>query len=340
VVHRGADKVYMDDGSFLGHRKAELYPTDAVRSVGAAEFIFAPPDSNKYLPEGYVENTLGGLPELLRRRYMDGEWLFTSGLSYFETDAMLHYADMIAPTLRRFDFLPIPGGGKAEIREHGEGKIRVFAEPVEGHSYAIGADVATGYGRDYSAAYVVDLGSMEFVAEFHGKLDADLYAAQLHFLGRHYQSALIAIESAGGFGDPVVIALRDGKGGRPAYPNLYRHQLDLQVDLPVTKRYGFPMSSRTRPQVLTQLAKAVREHDLPFVTEGLLNEMTTFVYMESGTSPRAQEGCNDDRVMSAAIALEMYRRKGHHPDREARLADRRGRKPKRERKAAFPWLRA
>ena len=60
---------------------------------------------------------------------------------------------------------------------------------------------------------------------------------------------------------------------------------DLQVDLPTVKRYGFRCRGR-RPQVLSQLAKAVREHDLPFVTERLLNEMTTFVHMETGTSPR------------------------------------------------------
>jgi hypothetical protein len=332
--------VNMADGSLLGYRKSELYPTDCGQVGGRCGVHFRAARLEQVPARGVCREHARRAARVARRRYMDGEWLFVSGLSYFEPDAMLHYATLIAPTLRRFDFLPIPGGGKARVREHDRGKVRVFADPKEGRSYAIGADVATGYGRDYSAAYVVDLGSMEFVAEFHGKLDADLYAAQLHFLGRWYNTALVAVESAGGFGDPVVIALRDGKGGRPAYPNLYRHQLDLQVDLPVTKRYGFPMSSRTRPQVLTQLAKAVREHDLPFVTEGLLNEMTTFVYMETGTSPRAQEGCNDDRVMSAAIALEMYRRKGHHPDRETRIANRKAGRSRKGRGSIYPWQRA
>src|SRR4029077_1265921 len=218
--------------------------TDAERSLGDAEFVFAPPDSNRNLAEGYVQNTLGGLPELLRRRYMDGEWLFVSGLSYFDQAAMAHYGSLVASPRRRFDFVPVAGGHKAEVFEHPAGRIRVYAEPDEEHSYCIGADCSTGYGRDFSAAYVVDLGTMEPVAEFHGRLDADLYAAQLHFLGRMYGTAQLAVESGGGFGDPVVIALRDGKGGRPPYPQLYRHQLDLQVDLPVVKRYGFPMSQR------------------------------------------------------------------------------------------------
>jgi hypothetical protein len=41
--------------------------------------------------------------------------------------------------------------------------------------------------------------------------------------------------------------------------------------------------------------------------------MRTFVSQRRGPSPRAQDGCNDDRVMSAAIVCEMYRQKGFRP---------------------------
>jgi hypothetical protein len=94
------------------------------------------------------------------------------------------------------------------------------AEP--GHRYAIGADVATARGRDYSAAYVIDLSTMAAVAEFHGRLDEDLYAAQLHYLGRMYGRdvppdpkdpegsrpgfAKLAVETGGGFGNAVIAA--------------------------------------------------------------------------------------------------------------------------------------
>src|SRR4029077_1365210 len=38
----GAERVDADDGSLLGYRRGELYPTDAERSLGDAEFVFAP----------------------------------------------------------------------------------------------------------------------------------------------------------------------------------------------------------------------------------------------------------------------------------------------------------
>ena len=330
----GGEKTFFPDGEYLGYRKAALYPTDAQRPIGSAEFIFAKATDNPYLPEGYVEDKLGGLPEHLRRRYLDGEWLFVIGTQFFDVSALAEYSDLVPQPRDRFDFEVSAGGATAKRRSHRAGKIRVYAEPKDGHTYAVGADVATGDGRDHSAAYVVDLTSMEFVAEFHGKLDQDLFAEQLHFLGRWYKTALLAVERAGGYGDAVIINLRDGKGGRPAYPKLYRHTLELQVDLPTTKRYGYPMTSATRPKVLGELAKALRERSLPFVTEQLMAELPTFVMMDTGTSPRAQDGCNDDCVIAAALALEMYRRKGHHPDREARI---KGRRRVRERLNFYPW---
>jgi hypothetical protein len=44
--------------------------------------------------------------------------------------------------------------------------------------------------------------------------------------------------------------------------------------------------------------------------------MAEFVYHDHGTSPRAREGSRDDRVMAAAIALEMYRLYGSHPNKK------------------------
>jgi hypothetical protein len=203
---------------------------------------------------------------------------------------------------------------QARLERNDRGPIRVYTEPEPDGKYAIGADVATGRGRDYSAAYVVDLGSMELVAEFHDRLDSDLFATQLHYLGRWYNTALIAVETAGGYGEAVIIPLRDGRAGRPPYPKLYQHVLSSRPDMPHVKPYGFPTNTKTRPLILNQFEKAVRERVLPFVSNELLHEMESFVYHDHGTSPRAQEGSRDDRVMAAAIALEMYRLKGTHPD--------------------------
>ena len=161
------------------------------------------------------------------------------------------------------------------------------------------------------------------MAEFHGKLGADLYAAQLHFLGRWYNTALVAVESAGGFGDFVIITLRDGIRGRPAYPRLYRHRQFLRGEQPEQKAFGFPMTKSTRAPILNYMEEVIRERQTPHLPDALIGEMQTFIRFNpskpdsAGTWPRAQEGCNDDRVMAAAIAFEMFRQHGEHPKKRS-----------------------
>lgn len=330
-------QVFLKDADQTEHGfyKSELRLEDDAASIGDSEFFIAKATDNPFLPDGYVERELAGMKELQRRRYLEGEWLFLSGSCFFDTSALDHYRELAPVPLYRCDFEPKGFGDKASLRKHDLGHVRVFAEPDDSRAYAIGADVATGRGLDYSVAYVVDLSDMELVAELRAKVDADLYAEQLHFLGRRYNTALVAVESAGGFGEPVIAALRDGRGGRPAYPKLYRHVMSSRPDLPVSKPFGYPMNTRTRPLVLNQLEKAIREQALPYLPSNLLSECLTFCEFEEGTpSPRAQANCHDDCVMAAAIALEMYRLRGHHPKREKRIEKRR---LKRARRPWYPW---
>lgn len=244
-----------------------------------------------------------------------------SDRSFFDPDALLEHSQRVRVPVRRFEWeMTDPAHARPSVSE--QGRIRVFQEPLAGHDYALAADVATGRGLDYSAAYVVDLADGELVAEYHARVEADIYARDLHFLGRLYNTALIAIESSGGWGEAVIIALRDGVTGRPRYPRLYRHVMSSRPDKPVAKTFGFPTNTKTRPLILNQLEQHIRERTLPYVGNDLLHEMTEFVHHDSGTSPRARDGSRDDRVLAAAIALEMFRMYGNHPKRPKRKARR------------------
>jgi hypothetical protein len=176
---------------------------------------------------------------------------------------------------------------------------------------------------------------MAIVAELHAKLDADEYAEQLHYLGRWYGTARIAVEMGGGFGEPVIISLRDGRKGRPHYPKLYRHTIGDRPDNHQLQNYGFPMNQKTRPQVINQIEQAIRERTIPALPRSLIMECRTFVRQKTLPSPRAQDGSNDDRVMAFGIALEMYRLYGTHERRYRAKTKRR-----RTGSASYPWERS
>jgi hypothetical protein len=248
----------------------------------------------------------------------------STGACWFDLEALAWYSEH-APLeeLRRFRFVADESGGKAKIHEGAQYPVRQYVKPDPGHEYAIGADVATGRGLDYSCAYVIDLASMELAAEFHAKLEADLFAEQLHFLGRYYGTARVAVELGGGYGEPVIISLRDGRAGRPHYPRLYRHTIGDRPDAQQLKSYGFPMNAKTRPLIVNQIEQAVRERHLRALPRTLIQELRTFCAAKSLPSPRALDGTNDDRVFAFGIALELYRLYGRHERRVVRKSVRR-----------------
>ena len=264
--------------------------------------------------------------------------------TWFDPDDLDAYAQLVEPVKYRAR-LDLVERHLGVWKHDPTGRLRVLREPEPNGAYAIGADVATGYGGDYSCAYVVDLSSMALVAEYHGRLGQDVFARDLHFLGRWFNTALIAVETGGGYGDAVIVALRDGKSGRPPYPKLYRHVLSTRPDLAEAKPFGFPMTSKTRPLVLNGLERAVRDRSLPWVTDGLLYELGNFVAEPApgargssrGPWPRAADGLHDDRVLAAAITLELFRLRGEHRPPVRRPKRRHG--VLEGRVSPYPWVR-
>jgi len=232
---------------------------------------------------------------------------------WFNVDALDHYAKKAREPAERFQFLVDDSGTKATREKRSDGWVRLYDKPDPEREYTIYADVATGKGLDYTDVVVMDLTDMNIAAELHAKIDPDLAAEQMHFLGRMYNTARIAVEMGGGFGEAVVIPLRDGKKGRRPYPKLYRHVQDDRPDYKQNITFGFPITGKTRPLIINALASALRERALPHIPADTLLEMKTFVRHDTNPSPRAADGAHDDRVMALAGALEMYRRYGHHP---------------------------
>ena len=129
--------------------------------------------------------------------------------------------------------------------------------------YAIGVDNSTGSGLDYSVAAVIDLEDGAPCAEMRMRAEYREQVRQLHYLGRWYNTALIAPEKGGGYGDVIIAYLRDGHEGRPPYPRVYRHR---RYDDPSRKfgdNLGFPMHERTRAKVISELVGVVRREALP-----------------------------------------------------------------------------
>lgn len=255
------------------------------------------------------------LPSVERhQQFPDNEadaFMLSDSLYFHEDDVKWYAAHVAKPTLKgMFSQNEV---SKARWIPLDKGAIEIYVRPRNDAKYGMGADVATGHGNDFSSAHVIDFGTGEIVAHIRCKMTEPDFADQLYWLGRWYNWALIAPEKGGGYGTALVYSLRSPRPGRPAYPYLYRHQDNARGDRPLSESYGFPMNQATRAHALEYLSSTFRDRTIHSLPVSTAHEVSTFVHKDSRPSPRAQDGNNDDTVMSLAITMQLWERYGDAP---------------------------
>lgn len=174
------------------------------------------------------------------------------------------------------------------------GCVRIYQEPQEGVPYVIGGDTA-GEGSDSFVAQVLDNRTGAQVCMLRGKFDEDVFARQVYCLGMYYNTALVGIET--NFSTYPIMELE-----RLRYPKQYVRESIDDYTHAIKHSFGFLTNTKTRPVIIAELIKAVRE-DITIVNdETTLQEMLTFVRNEETLKPEAEAGAHDDCVMSLAIA--------------------------------------
>jgi hypothetical protein len=258
------------------------------------------------------------------------EAFLLSGSPYFDVHALKFYSGIQPKPIGYCRFQPYANApAKAELKFFDGAPIELYKKPEPGGKYAVYADVATGQGLDYSVGAVIDLRTGEPCAELYMKAEYSEFSEQLHFLGLWFNTAWLAVEKGGGYGDVVIGHLRDGHKGRKPYPNMYRHRSWDHPTRPTVVQLGYPMTSKTRPHVVAALREWINDRLMPYMTPGWLAECRTFVHRETLPSPRAADGTNDDRVMAWGGALVLYGERGEfkHDRKKTHLKNRRKPKP-------------
>lgn len=175
-----------------------------------------------------------------------------------------------------------------------DGFITIYAPARPRRHYVIGGDTA-GDGSDYNIGQVLDNNTGEQACVLRKQYDEDLYAKQMYCLGVYYNNALIGIET--NYSTYPTMELE-----RLGYDNLYVRETFDNYTHKVKQSYGFVTTEKTRPVIISNLIKWVREDTQCLNDPTTLEEMLTFVRNEH-FRPEAENGAHDDCVMALAIAL-------------------------------------
>ena len=185
------------------------------------------------------------------------------------------------------------------------GFIRIYHRTRDGYPYVIGGDTA-GDGSDSFVGQVLDNTTGEQAATLRHQSDEDLYAKQMYCLGMYYNTALIGIET--NCSTYPVMELE-----RLRYPKQYVRESVDDYTHKVRHSFGFWTSTKTRPIIISELIKAVRDDVSILNDDTTMGEMLTFVRDEH-YKPVAEEGAHDDCVMALAIAHHIRPQQDYLPE--------------------------
>lgn len=188
-----------------------------------------------------------------------------------------------------------------------QGQVRWYKKPEKGNVYIVALDPSLGTGGDPSAIQVLELPSMQQVAEWqHNRTpvqqqvrilseitkalseivnsDTDIYySVENNTLG---EAALVAIDE---FGEEKIkgVFLSEPKkiGGGARY------------------RKGFTTTNKSKLTACSKLKNLIETRKLHVASKGLVSELKTFIAKGSGFA--AKEGETDDLVMSMILAVRM-----------------------------------
>lgn len=220
------------------------------------------------------------------------EAFLASGRPRFDVEVLMEYFKHCADGKRGY-----LEGGKGAVRfiEDEHGNLEVWKMPKRSTEYFIGVDVAKGKeGGDFSCATVWDA-DKNLVAMWHGHVDPDKLGNPILInLGIWYNEALIAVEE-NNHGLSTINAMKHD------YINMYKRTTHDKVTDEERSELGWWTSPKTKPLMIDNLAKLIREREIGCKSKQMINECIKYVVGENGDTNAASG--NDDTVTSSAIIL-------------------------------------
>ena len=170
-----------------------------------------------------------------------------------------------------------------------EPKPKIYlAAPEKGESYAIGCDVASGRGGDYSTILALSKASYQPVALFKSNtISPEMFARVIQEYSAKYNDAKVLVES-NNWGLPVLNELRN-----LGFTNLWKDD----------KGRDWETNSKTKLLMFEELRQALREgviHQLDNIT---LGELRSYVLDSKGLAPHVPPNLPHHGDLPIALAL-------------------------------------
>lgn len=257
-----------------------------------------------------ITTNCDGDEEMFQQEYpaTPREAFLASGRPAFNRESIDHYTEKLAELTAKGELPPSceleaepPGISMPRIVRHERGRLRIFFEPHDRHTYIVGADPSEGDpGSDASPLSVLDQQTMNLAAVWYGRTPPDLLAFRAMELGLYYREALIIGEANNHgilFHDTLIQA---------GYSNVYfRRTSEESVAGEVTDKPGYMTGVKSRENMFNTLRKYVRMRLGEIRCPHMVQQIQTAVYIDDKV--QAGVGSEKDLLISFALCLMAHR---------------------------------
>ncbi len=225
------------------------------------------------------------------------EAFVVSGANVFNIEKLM--ALVPQPILKQMEF----NFESQMMQDAPRGSIEIYKYPTFEDSFAIGADVSLGVGKDSSAAVVMNANREVCAIYKNNTVDPSKFGDILFYLGRYYNNALLAVES-----NSMGIATLN-RLTQMNYVNMYYQTKMANVSKEEGNRIGWRTTSASKPAIIGFLKSAIENDEVWIPSRTVIGELMNYVADDSGKT-NAIVGHNDDTVIALAIVLEVIRTHG------------------------------
>ncbi len=195
-----------------------------------------------------------------------------------------------------------------------ENEFWIWKKPEPSGNYILSADVARGDGADFSTIQILDVNTLEQVAEYQAKIDPDLFADVIQAVALVYNEAYVVVEcNAMGLATTYKLERRLKYNPRRMFHSKNFKEIQVRPteyqDFKVGKDQsipGFQTTFQSKVMVVDAIRTAMREEAIIINSPRLMSEFNTWIMetkKEGRVTAEAESGYNDDLIMALGIGL-------------------------------------
>ena len=257
-----------------------------------------------------IDNNCQHREEIFEQEYPSTveEAFLSQGLNYFGRQLCDQTEAGCSEPLLRGEV--VERAGVPKIQPTPYGKMAIWVKPDKDEAVFLTVDSAGGITQsqaeekrepDPTCIDVWSLRTGDQLAQWHGHIDYDMIGELVERIGRMYARHPVddrGVECT----DLPIACVEMNNHGHAVISDLLRLKYPLYEHKP--NEPGWDTNKRTRPEMLSTAASAVRDGSLQVKSKETVSEMRTFVEHKGGKF-EAEAGCHDERVMTLGMASKM-----------------------------------